>query len=50
MHVVAEGDRMIDQSRAGDRATGRSEYFSTGFPFGRPKCAIKIVFAPCSRR
>ena len=29
---------------------GRSEYFGTRCPFGRPRCDIRIVLAPCSRR
>src|SRR6188472_1608962 len=47
--VVTENDGVMDRECTYS-PIGRSEYFSTGLPLGRPKCDIKMVFAPCSRR
>ena len=49
MRVVAEGDRMIDQDRANDPPTGRSEYFGSRFSFRpaevRHQNRLRAVFA-----
>ena len=47
--LVDEAHRVLRAAaRRGARATGSSEYFASGFPFGRPRCESSTTRAPRS--